>query len=106
VWLQKKTVVLVEVLSEDEEAQENIGVEEVVEEKEELIPRLSFNAMNGSSGFQTMRVKGQCGKRLLHILVNSGSTHNFMDENLALQLGCQLESIATQAVAIADGTSM
>ena len=101
-----KRLFLVEVLGEEEEAQEEMEEEETGSVEEEIAPRLSFSAMNGSSSFQTMRVNGQWGKRVLHILVDSGSTYNFMDEHLALQLGCQLQPMAKQAVAIPDGTSM
>jgi len=44
--------------------------------------------------------------KTLHILVDSGSTYNFMDEHLAHQLGCELEPITGQAVATADGNTM
>jgi len=62
--------------------------------EEESIPQISINAMNGHSGFNTMRVNGHRGKKTLHILIDSGSTHNFLDEQLAKSLGCQLEPIA------------
>ena len=48
---KEKQLFVVEVLGEDEETQ----VEEEVDEEEELIPRLSFSVMNGSSSFWTMR---------------------------------------------------
>jgi len=51
----------------------------------------------------TMRVNGHKGKKTLHILIDSGGTHNFLDEHLARKLRCKLEPIAKQSVAIADG---
>lgn len=46
-------------------------------------PVLSLNALSGNQTFQTMRVKGLVGSKLFHILVDSGSTHNFLDLDLA-----------------------
>jgi len=50
---------------------------------EELEPLVSMNAMNGATGFHTMRINGYLGKKTLYILINSGSTHNFLAINLA-----------------------
>ena len=72
-------------------------------EGEERTPQISIDAMHGHSGFNTMRVNGHKGKKTLHILIDSRSIHNFLDEHLARKLGCKLEAIAKQSVAIADG---
>ncbi|XP_074306486.1 uncharacterized protein LOC141641737 [Silene latifolia] len=64
------------------------------------------NALSGSQGFHTMRVVGTHRQKPLHILVDSGSTHNFMDLSLAKKLGCSLEKIPPQAVAVADGNHL
>lgn len=63
-------------------------------------------SMNGASGFHAMRINGHLGKKTLHILLDSGSTHNFLDVNLAKKLGCRMEPIAMQAVTIADGNQL
>ena len=65
-----------------------------------------MNAMNGVSGFDTMRINEHVEKRTLHILIDSGSTYNFLDVNLAKRLGCKTESIEMQAVTIADGNQL
>ena len=77
---------------DDMNTEEFTGKEEF--DEAEILPQISMNAMNGSTGFHTMRVKGHVGKRTLHILVDSGSTHNFLDETFAKRLGCRLESVA------------
>lgn len=46
------------------------------------------------STYQTMRVVRMYDKKLLHILLDSGSTHNFFDLELAKKLGYKLESVA------------
>ena len=99
-----KQLFLVEVLGDEEETEEDgIFNGEAEFEGEELTPQISINAKHGHSGFNTMRVNGYKGKKTLHILIDFGSTHNFLDEHLARKLGCKLEPIAKQSVAIADG---
>jgi hypothetical protein len=56
-------------------------------------PQLSLQALTGVSNYQTMRISGLHDKKLLHILLDSGSTHNFLDLNIAKKLGCKLEAI-------------
>jgi len=90
-----KQLFLVEVMGEEDD---DMSIEDFTKKVEfdeaEIILQISMNAMNGSTGFHTMRVNGHVGKRTLHILVDSGSTHNFLDETFAKRLGCRLESVA------------
>jgi len=97
---------LVEVLGEEESGEAEIFSGEVELDAEELVPQISINAMSGYSSFNTMRVNGHKGKKTLHILIDSGSTHNFLDEHLARKLGCKLEPIAKQSVAIFYSASL
>jgi len=53
-----------------------------------------------------MRINRHLGKKTIHILIDSGSTHNFLDVNLAKKLGCKMEPIVVQAVTIADGNQL
>lgn len=57
------------------------------------IPQISLQAMNGSPNYQIMRVKGLYQKIALQILLDRGSTHNFVDLNMAKKLGCKLDKI-------------
>lgn len=66
-------------------------------------PQLSLQALNGVSHYQTMRVTGMHDKKMLHILLDSGSTHNFLDLDLAKKLGCKLEAISPLAVSSGGG---
>jgi len=45
----------------------------------ETIPQISMNAMNENTGFYTIRINGDMGKRT----IDSGNTHNFLDETPA-----------------------
>nr|GEU91437.1 gypsy/Ty3 retroelement polyprotein [Tanacetum cinerariifolium] len=56
----------------------------------EYSPHISLNAITGTNTYQTMRVCGHVGNHKLHILIDCGSTHNFLDLNNAKKLGYQL----------------
>uniref|UniRef100_A0A803MBH9 Ty3 transposon capsid-like protein domain-containing protein n=1 Tax=Chenopodium quinoa TaxID=63459 RepID=A0A803MBH9_CHEQI len=74
---------------------------EVLESDGEFDPQISVHALAGSNSFQTMRVKGVVNGKDLHILIDSGSTHNFVDMSIAAKLGCHLEQIPFQSVSVA-----
>ncbi|KAK9671838.1 hypothetical protein RND81_12G058100 [Saponaria officinalis] len=107
---KKTQLFTVEVLGEDEVEVDCVEDVEVVEEVDDVVdlntPCISVNALSGSQGFQTMRVLGSYGRKPLHILVDSGSTHNFLDLSLAQTWGCPMQQITPQAVAVADGNHL
>ncbi|XP_074304368.1 uncharacterized protein LOC141639077 [Silene latifolia] len=100
----------IEIVGEECDEQLDMSVEEVVEVTDvgyDMLgsdPCISVNALSGSPGFQTMRVTGYVGKKATHILIDSGSTHNFLDQDMAIKLGCKLDSIEPQSVTVADGS--
>lgn len=77
--------------------------EDIVQEMGMNQPCISVSALSGNHNFHTMRVKGMVNGKPLHILIDSGSTHNFLDLNRAKKLGCHLDSIEPQAITVADG---
>jgi len=104
---KEKQLFLVEVMGEvdgKEEVDKDVG--EAENEMENIVPQISLNVMSGSVGFQAMRVNGHARKKQIHILIDSGSTHNFLDENLAKKLGCKLETMTAQSVTIVNGNRM
>ena len=60
-----------------------------------LEPCISVNALSGNHGYQTIRIIGYHGKNPLHILIDSGSTHNFVDIGIANKLRLRQESISS-----------
>ncbi|VFQ74021.1 unnamed protein product [Cuscuta campestris] len=64
---------------------------------------ISVQALTGGQSYQTMRVVGMVNKKAIHILIDSDSTHNFLDLDTAKNLGCSIEEVPTQAVTVADG---
>ena len=53
-------------------------------------PLISLQALKGMNFLQTMRVTGKVGSQALHILVDFGSTHNFLDATTVKKLRCEL----------------
>ena len=98
---QEKTTQLFLIEIPGEEGKENEGTNEFSREinfgSDEAEPRVPMNAMNGAGGFLTMRINGHLGKKTLHIPIDSGNPHNFLDVNLAKKLGCKMEPMAMQS---------
>ncbi|GJR37812.1 RNA-directed DNA polymerase like protein [Tanacetum coccineum] len=64
-------------------------------------PQISLNALTCTNNFKTMRVIGTMGKHVLHILVDCGSTHNFLNKGMAKRLGCNIRTTCPLAVTVA-----
>ncbi|GJU21667.1 reverse transcriptase [Tanacetum coccineum] len=77
-----------------------------VVQEESSVPHISLNALTGRNTFQTMRVSGYVEKHEIHILIDSGSTYNFLDSNTAKRLGCQLKSTYPLQVTVTNGNNM
>ena len=93
------------VVPESDETEEFMECLEQEEEIEEIVrePQISLNALTGVHNYRTMRIKGTVGKHKIHILVDSGSTHNFVDVNVAKKLGCKIISTCPLAITVGDG---
>lgn len=53
---------------------------------EEGEPLISLHALTGEAAIETLKVAGRVGKHQILILIDSGSSHNFMDSELAEKL--------------------
>ncbi|KAH0761131.1 hypothetical protein KY290_017204 [Solanum tuberosum] len=69
-----------------EEEGELLQLPEVVESCE-----ISIHAMTGIKGYRTLRLTGHCHKKALNILIDTGSTHNFMGSGLVARMGWKEE---------------
>lgn len=100
---------MVEVVEEEMattlEVEENILIQEVVEASNEFMT-ISLQTFIGFSGYQTIRVTGYHEKRPLQVLIDTGSTHNFIDQEVAKKLGCQSSFIVEQSIIVVDGRKM
>ncbi|GKA62966.1 gypsy/ty3 retroelement polyprotein [Tanacetum coccineum] len=69
-------------------------------------PVISLHAMTGESTYKTMKVKAYVGKHTVHSLIDSGSTHIFLDLKVAKKLGCKLKATCPMDVSVANGQVM
>jgi hypothetical protein len=53
------------------------------------LPKISLNAIAGTPNPRTMQILGVLRYHQLVILIDSGSTHNFVDTKMAALLGIQ-----------------
>ncbi|GJX36874.1 reverse transcriptase [Tanacetum coccineum] len=87
----------------DDETYEDC-VEDMVEMTDS--PQITLNALSGLNSYQTMRIIGKIGKQVVHILIDCGSTHNFLDIYTAKKLGCRLTKTTPMQVSVANGQKM
>lgn len=82
------------------------GIEELAELEylEESNPEISIHALTGTQNFQTMRVRGFVGKKELHILIDTGSTHNFLNVATGQSLDCNHTPVSPVKVTAANGS--
>ncbi|KAL4195593.1 hypothetical protein AMTRI_Chr05g74100 [Amborella trichopoda] len=60
---------------------------QVTLEENEEIPEISLHGIAGIRAPETMRVKGSLQHKAVTVLIDSGSTHNFVSETLAISGG-------------------
>ncbi|KAL5767432.1 hypothetical protein ACOSQ2_014215 [Xanthoceras sorbifolium] len=92
---------------EEEEKAEDTETVDVQEDDEPGLNReemsISHHALTGSAGLQTIRLRGKVRHREITILVDSGSTHNFLDPNTAQLTGVEIEETETLWVTVGGG---
>lgn len=57
-------------------------------------------------GCRIMRVTVQLGKKPVHVLIDSGSAHNFLDVHMAKKLGCKMVSVGLMKVDVVNGDNI
>ena len=67
---------------------DNMEEMENMAKEEEGHPVLSLHALLGANGYQIMRLQGRIKNQLINLLVDTGSTHNFIDQ--VKRTGCKL----------------
>jgi hypothetical protein len=90
---------------EEEEEEQEPSQDENVEaiSSEELTPTISCNALAGISTPQTLKIEGYIKKKKVIVLIDSGSTHNFIHDKLAKDINCFVYPAPEFQVMIADG---
>ncbi|GKC38322.1 gypsy/ty3 retroelement polyprotein, partial [Tanacetum coccineum] len=69
-------------------------------------PQITLNALFCLNSNQTMRIIGRVDKQVVHILIDCGRTHNFLDIHTAKKLGCKLAKTTPMQVSVANGQRM
>jgi hypothetical protein len=82
---------------------EGEGREDPLAYVEEGIPEISLHAMAGLQAPQTMRLKASIQKTGVTLLVDTRSTHNFLNTDLAKKVGLTPEKNTTFTVVVANG---
>ena len=72
--------------------------------KEKLV--ISLNALTSFSAPQTLKLIGYIKHRKVIILVDSGSTHNFIHHHISQETHCYIHAINNFQIMIANGGSM
>jgi hypothetical protein len=72
----------------------------------EVEPIISLNALTGFSAPQTLKLIGYIKHRKVILLVDSGSTHNFIHHCIAQETHCYIHAINNFQIMIANGGSI
>ena len=99
--MKQAFVLQLHVNTEDEE-EEGFVEDKNLEPTEPKLMQLSLYALNGATGSNTMRLMGMQGKQTLFILIDSGSTHNFLSEDTTRRMTCKLQPIEGVTVTVAN----
>jgi hypothetical protein len=67
---------------------------------------ISFNALTGFSAPQNLKLIGYIKNRKVVILVDSGSTHNFIHRHISQEFNCYIHVFNHFQIMIANGGSM
>ncbi|XP_026399137.1 uncharacterized protein LOC113294990 [Papaver somniferum] len=91
------------IMSEEDSPSNTPLIKEVVEEDVEIF----VHALSGNTFPSTIKIHGlTLNKHPITILVDSGSTHSFLDPEIARLSGCLVEPTAKFQVAVEDGNKL
>ncbi|KAF7833242.1 Transposon Ty3-G Gag-Pol polyprotein [Senna tora] len=79
------------------------GVENEEKVTEEVMPEISYNALAGQFHPNTLRVTGRSKETDLQVLIDSGSTHNFIKTRVVEELGLPMVQISPFRVQTGSG---
>ena len=77
-------------MKEQEISKEEDILQEQTLDKEEMNLTISCNALAGITTPQTNKIEGYIKKKKVIVLIDSGSTHNFIHCKIAKELNCFL----------------
>ena len=83
-----------------------LGPQEHVQVVDNVPSKITLYALVGNPSAQTMRVKGRIKNHEVVSLIDSGSTHNFLDATELLTLNLPLDTSQILEVKVADGNTI
>ncbi|KAL2235351.1 UNVERIFIED_CONTAM: Transposon Ty3-G Gag-Pol polyprotein [Sesamum indicum] len=104
-YLERCKYKQVYMLLEDEGDKDN-GEEQQGKQTTEGDVSVSLHAMKGDFHYRTLRLEGTVEDKEILILIDSGSTHCFLDEKVVNLLGCKPERTHPMMVRVADGSKL
>ncbi|KAL2461068.1 Uncharacterized protein Adt_44488 [Abeliophyllum distichum] len=90
----------------DEEEEEEVEKDMLAEEEDMGVMQISLNALMGTFVHKTIRIPGKVRGRNIYILIDSGSTHSFIDDKLVQALGFQTDKSRPLTVTVANGQKL
>lgn len=82
--------------------QEGENVHDTVGEPEAF--GISIHAVQGTQGLNTLKVQGMVKGKSVQILIDTGTTHNFLDQAIVKSQGLRTNQCSTLKVQLADGS--
>lgn len=79
----------------------NTGHQDILETGDSL--EISLHAISGTTAPQAMRVRGTAGRHPVVVLIDSRSTHNFVDPKTAKKAGIAIQRNGALEVMVANG---
>ena len=73
---------------------------------EDKSPQISLAAITGISQPQTLKIKGHIKNNNVTVLIDSSSTHNFVNVNLAKVFNLFIRPVPNLTVMVADGKNI
>jgi hypothetical protein len=86
----------------DSPCDENSEEDQLEAELIEMTPEISFHAITGAEHPQTIRVLGKLQNKSLIVLIDGGSTHNFIDQAIATRFGLPIVKDRKLQVVVAN----
>jgi hypothetical protein len=68
--------------------------------------QLSLDALAGTEGEETIRLRALVGNQIMLLLIDFGSTHTFVTKSFAERAGCTISPAPTLSVKVANGKLM
>nr|CAN75225.1 hypothetical protein VITISV_035856 [Vitis vinifera] len=96
-------------LEENSSPNKEDDIDEEIEEpaiNEQIEPEISFHALTGWSTPKTMRITAKIGQHEVVVLIDSGSTHNFISEKVADMLHLPVVPTKPFTVKVVNGTPL